>query len=141
MNKRLFKFRVFDKKENKFHYNGHTNDIVLFNKNGIFSLYPFYLNGKSEFKYEIQQFTGFLDKNLKEIYEGDICRLKYSYEESLGGQLNDQIGTIIFENGMYKFNNLPLFEYLNKDNILELEILGNSLQHKDILMETICEIK
>ena len=73
----------------------------------------------------IMQFTGLHDKNGKEIYEGDIVRLK-----------NQNIGKIIYQtehmryvvNGETKF-----FSFVLTANIRRTEIIGNIYENPELL--------
>jgi len=78
-------------------------------------------------EYEVNQFTGLHDKNGKEIYEGDIAKMKYSNTE-------DIISDIKFiDGGFYLFN------YYNGDrfalgfNITQIEVIGNIYENPELL--------
>ena len=70
--------------------------------------------------YIIQQFTGLLDKNGKEIYEGDIV------------QWNLEIGAVEYsmEDFAYIVKYVDTFIYLND---FELEVIGNIFENPSLL--------
>lgn len=86
--------------------------------------------------YTIQQFTGFLDADGKEIYEGDILRFKYSEEDAAEG-LDAEITCVFFENGCFKYGegNCEILEDLMNDKtmMLEDEIIGNIFENPELI--------
>lgn len=113
---REIKFRIWDGHTKSFFDtpDTHYQPKLKIDESGIMSF-----ETKDEL-YEIQQFTGLLDKNGKEIYEGDI----------VGGTLDD--GTTGASPVFWGYNCYQPFSYLNcRGN--DLEVIGNIYEHEFLL--------
>lgn len=80
-------------------------------------------------RFPISQFTGLLDKNGKEIFEGDIVR------EPLGGNWEVEVRDL--ESGVVLVNNvteMASLSYVDKDfSLKECEIIGNIYENSELL--------
>ena len=72
------KFRVWDRLEQRFIYpdKGYQGHYTL-SLDGKFQNLQ---NGSGGNEYDVQQFLGILDKNMKEVYEGDVVKGIYGVE-------------------------------------------------------------
>jgi|SRR5882762_2029914 len=120
---REFKFRAWDK----------TNNGMLYEGFGILSIGLIFghtnLEKIVDYKnLEIMQFTGFLDKNGKDIYEGDIVKSKDRYLYS-GGY---EIYVVEWQEKVKNHNDYPneISGYLiGRD----AEIIGNIYENPELL--------
>ena len=141
---RTIKFRVWDKHKKYMHkLDALFLDEKMFrvqnykNEHDVFSF-------GTEYFSEPMQFTGILDKNGVEIYEGDAVR-------KLNG--NYKLGKVVFEFGMFCFSsvgngiyaNSDIFEHIHSlhyreyDTFNNYEVIGNIFEHPHLL-EAIHEI-
>lgn len=114
---RTIKFRAQDIASNKWLFGDirhHKNDVCIFEQGG---------NKGEQVKPEtVGQFTGMLDKNSREIYEGDIVR----HDE------NGKCYSIIYEEPMFRFApNDDCFAFLNHPELLE--VVGNIHDNKSLI--------
>ena len=138
---RPIKFRVFDNDYKKMHIVGEdSHDSIKFSYPECQAYYYNYQNGESSLKddngnstYELMQSTGLLDKNGKEIYEGDICEtVTYS------GKPFGTIDIVKFSGGAFKLTDiedalLPI--HLDDSDIQSIEVIGNIFEDKHLLKE------
>ena len=81
----------------------------------------------------VYQFTGLVDRNGKDIYEGDVCNCSYGYT-------NDKTGVVYYEDGCFYVDdkhpsgNMPL-KSLVKSEANRIEIIGNIFDNPELLNE------
>lgn len=88
-----------------------------------------FLNNK---QYDVEQFTGLIDVNGKDIYGGDIVKSSYKYAQP-------KISQIIMENGNNYIAGEDLAtgnEMLVSDHVEEIEVIGNVHENPELLEES-----
>ena len=139
---RIIKFRAWDDVEKKMY-----SAVDIFNdpKNGIWyeddqdgslSINKIMDNYGIRRKLISMQFTGFLDVNKKEIYEGDI--VKYVIDDQYAN-MGTHIGEIMFSSGSFRSNIDFTRPHRYGDNmsyhpaVNDCVVLGNVFENKDLL--------
>ena len=126
--KRILKFRVWDKERSRFWLTRNSLYFYLENLQDeilAVSISKFIQRGDS---FVVQQFTGLLDKDGREIYEGDIIKL--ISKSDLTQDCYDL--NHIFQIKWSRYSFLPFSVVYEKDTI----IIGNVLENPELLEET-----
>ena len=125
---REIKFRAWDKEGGRMVY---LEPYLYLNHKGNFE----YVDGPdletSERDYPVMQFTGLKDKNDKEIYEGDIIKIKPS--DGMNLDLIEEIKWVDQNNWLGK--NCPVNGFVNHESIYKIkpEIIGNIYENPELL--------
>lgn len=145
------KFRIWDSKEEKFFEptfdasNGRLEDLLITAKGDLIR-HTITANGNEILEHEscfpnryiINQFTGFKDKNGKEIFVGDIYnsfgflfQVMFKNGCFVGGKKIDSCAPlgweVEFEDGEY------IQELIESDFTSQIEIVGNIYQHEKMI--------
>lgn len=96
------KFRVWDKLAKLYIYpdRGYQGHYIL-TLNGVFQNYQ---NGAGAEEFEVEQWTGLIDKMGRDIYLGDIVSFEYEEGEKREDVRKDK-GEVVFKDGMFCFKN------------------------------------
>jgi len=112
---RTFKFRVWDKRENYFVILDETYNVFALDDVGI-------LDCDDRENFVFQQSTGLLDKNGKEIFEGDVVRL--AHDEAFTD------AEMVYSEGRYHLKGVG-FEIRNI--VFACEIIGNIFENSELV--------
>ena len=120
MEKRVIKFRAWDKTKNKW-----AHDIITNLHGGIFEFIYGEEPGDGDYKetsnIELMQFTGLHDRNGKEIYEGDVVK-RYHLQGVVAW--HKERAMFIVNDGF----NEPVF-----NDILGIEVICNLYENPELL--------
>lgn len=109
---------------------------------GLGDTVPYYYpdENSASIDYDAMQFTGLLDKNGKEIYEGDILRIANVKEEWKHGEppFDWRVLEVVWNKCNFAFNNsvlyMPFTDYDRQTlEPYELEVIGNIYENPDLL--------
>lgn len=132
---REIKFRAWEKSTNSMVY-----DVQNVSKKRIIgeSACESFQEVVDSWEYETMQYTGLKDKNVKEIYEGDIIEFNNNDYARTAGHLDDEIiiAKVEYHCGHYglKEANGQLHDlYVSLVNDEEAEIIGNVYEDENLL--------
>ena len=116
-------------------YSDNLTSIDIFKK--TITITSFY-NYENVYRFEdekvkLMQYTGLKDKNGKEIYEGDIVKITKS--EGYGEYYEQVKYTGKIEYCVSEFRVQPLNLRLSDETIIEIEVIGNIYENKNLLEE------
>ncbi len=128
MNQRKIKFRVWC--NNSFSYDALIgNNVISFNE----GMQWWSINEETI----IQLFTGLIDKNGKEIYEGDLINFTVDgvthgpdaeYEKNVEVWYSEEDAQFVF--GHFKANDGGEYWYSKADRVSDIEVVGNIFENK-----------
>lgn len=138
---REIKFRAYDKKYKFMSHKVLVGNVFDDNENYTahsmwiepsmvdYKCTPQWMNFDEHSNIELMQYTGLLDKNGKEIYEGDIVKEPYYVDENNGYLLLE----VLFNNGCF------VGKVINKDGFglqnltMYKEVIGNIYENPELL--------
>lgn len=124
---REIKFRIWDGHTKSFFDtpDTHYQPKLKIDESGIMSF-----ETKDEL-YEIQQFTGLLDKNGKEIYDGDVITcVAYQREQTVLGEYRPEKVQVKYQDGyFYPFG----YNAGWRSEVTDIEVIGNIYENPELL--------
>lgn len=138
---RAYKFRAFDKKENKWLLGYDCGTLGGFSMIGEVMLFGEYTRMLSSYgladldNIVIMQFTGLQDKSKVDIYEGDI--VKFMGANWMDNALTERIGVVEWNEELLKFDVVsdigPIPDLRKSYDDNNFEVIGNIFQHPELV--------
>lgn len=129
MNNRIIKFRVWDGGQFWYDVAIMNNEpyVMNFEETGLVPLFTddqIRLHGEPV----IQQFTGFLDENGREIYEGDI--VNYDCPSKMDQELYEKlmVSEVVFDEDRWRIKYSADYYFWNR-----MEVIGNIFENPELI--------
>ena len=135
MKQRVIKFRAWSEKFSGMIYPNDTDYQIKIGNGDIHSVWSVWKDGRDDECVEIMQFTGLLDKNGKEIYEGDIILNPLSTKpEDKGFLVSWMVHGFYLSNVRGNMFEHEENKFIPFDDIeTNFEIIGNIYEHPNLL--------
>ena len=119
---REFKFKAWDNRQKEIHYweSLKCNSISVA-----------YLFNNTDLK--LLQYIGRKDNNNVEIYEGDICKIKYSKDSQKNSLCEESVGLVEYFDSSFWLNSKKDKFSVIIDISEELEVIGNIYENPELL--------
>lgn len=132
---REIKFRAWDKKEKKMHYDAQNTYDFMINNGGCFE--ESFKDVLEYDNYVVMQYTNCYDINGKEIYEGDIIRLEGVDDREIGSTW-EHIGKIVYKRGAFFVCYFDYYADGDEELICDAQVefgtvIGNVYENKELL--------
>lgn len=133
---REIKFRAYDKEDERMTYFDDENYLYhcpvilrleqVFKKDSNYDDYEDFEYKDATDKVELMQYTGLHDKNGKEIYEGDIVKIKYR---------DENIGKVIYEHNGFSIDVTNMNKNYGRVSFVNnfMEVIGNIYDNPELL--------
>jgi uncharacterized phage protein (TIGR01671 family) len=149
---REFKFRMWDKVNNKFispfrfehddyykttgmvllDFHGKIRIAEYSSGNGDNSASSVYSEIDNADNYVVQQYTGLTDKNKNLIYEGDIVKFSRLFEKER--QIKELKSFVRFDEGQFGFDLIGFNDmFFTLSDECGIEVIGNIFEHSELL--------
>lgn len=130
---REMKFRAWDKQDKRMIAGEQDFIPLLVTSKGVFRLNPHHQEPLwalcEKERFELMQYTGLLDKNGREIYEGDIVHRKYHESNTVA------VRKVVFHNDGFKLQETGKYTgfSLLYPAIEDIEVTGNIYENPELL--------
>lgn len=122
MNQRVIKFRAWDKINHKWLFG---DEGLTIQQIAALNYYELPIHGKD---IEWLEYTGLLDKNGKEIFEGDIVKASFGYCGNERMKTGEKIFEVKWERACWS--------NLWQSDIYELHVLGNIHENPELIRQS-----